>query len=117
MRVTGPVAQFGRGVMQDVSAKLMGQFADCLAEKMTAGEPAAAAAAGAEPAAVPAGAPPPGPAGESAEAAARAPESRPEAEALDLGAAGREAVLKRAAPVLVALAVLIVVLRIVGRRR
>jgi uncharacterized protein len=116
MRVTGPVAQFGRGVMQDVSAKLMGQFADCLAEKMTAGEPAAAAA-GAEPAAVPAGAPPPGPAGESAEAAARAPEPRPEAEALDLGAAGREAVLKRAAPVLVALAVLIVVLRIVGRRR
>ena len=31
MRVTGPAAQFGRGVMQDVSAKLMGRFADCLA--------------------------------------------------------------------------------------
>src|SRR5918998_688975 len=31
MRVTGPVAQFGRGVMQDVSAKMMGRFADCLA--------------------------------------------------------------------------------------
>ena len=26
--------QFGRGVMQDVSAKLMGRFADCLAEEM-----------------------------------------------------------------------------------
>ena len=39
LRVTGPAAQFGRGVMQDVSAKLMGQFADCLAEEM-AGAPA-----------------------------------------------------------------------------
>ena len=34
MRVTGPAAQFGRGVMQDVSAKLMTRFADCLAEQM-----------------------------------------------------------------------------------
>src|SRR4051812_18907398 len=34
MRVTGPAAQFGRGVMQDVSAKLMGRFADCLAQQM-----------------------------------------------------------------------------------
>ena len=42
MRVTGPAAQFGRGVMQDVSAKLMGRFADCLAQEM--GEPAAAGA-------------------------------------------------------------------------
>ena len=36
LRVTGPAAQFGRGVMQDVSAKLMGRFADCLAEQMSA---------------------------------------------------------------------------------
>src|SRR3954465_14986373 len=47
MRVTGPAAQFGRGVMQDVSAKLMKRFADCLAEEMSGGaaqeEPAAAA--------------------------------------------------------------------------
>src|SRR3954471_23603136 len=35
MRVTGPAAQFGRGVMQDVSAKLMRQFADCLASEMS----------------------------------------------------------------------------------
>lgn len=34
MRITGPAASFGRGVMQDVSAKLMGRFADCLAEEM-----------------------------------------------------------------------------------
>ena len=31
LRVTGPAASFGRGVMQDVSAMLMTQFADCLA--------------------------------------------------------------------------------------
>jgi uncharacterized protein len=37
MRITGPAAQFGRGVMQDVSAKLMGRFADCLAEEMQSG--------------------------------------------------------------------------------
>src|SRR6201991_5204906 len=35
MRVTGPAAQFGRGVMQDVSAKLMKRFADCLAEQLS----------------------------------------------------------------------------------
>ena len=36
MRVTGPAAQFGRGVMQDVSAKLMTRVAECLAEQMQA---------------------------------------------------------------------------------
>jgi uncharacterized protein len=34
VRITGPAAQFGRGVMQDVSAKLMRDFADCLAQRM-----------------------------------------------------------------------------------
>ena len=97
MRVTGPAAQFGRGVMQDVSAKLMGRFADCLAEQMSGGAPPAAEEAGgvgapaeqpsdAEPAPAappaapgartvgplnPAAEPPPGPAGDSAAAAAR----------------------------------------------
>jgi uncharacterized protein len=36
MRVTGPAAQFGRGVMQDVSDKLLGQFASCLETKLGA---------------------------------------------------------------------------------
>jgi uncharacterized protein len=96
MRVTGPAAQFGRGVMQDVSAKLMGRFADCLAEEMAGAAPpppAAEEAGGAVQAAAspeptpstpapegarvvgplnPAAHPPPGPAGESAEAAAAA---------------------------------------------
>jgi carbon monoxide dehydrogenase subunit G len=40
--VTGKAAQFGRGLIGDVSAKLIGQFADCLAGKLAAA-PAAAA--------------------------------------------------------------------------
>ncbi len=32
--VTGRVAQFGRGVLADVSAKLMEQFAECLSEQL-----------------------------------------------------------------------------------
>ncbi len=35
--ITGKPAQFGRGVMVDVGNKLIGQFADCLAGKLTAG--------------------------------------------------------------------------------
>ncbi|MEA2292117.1 MAG: uncharacterized protein QOF17_1137 [Solirubrobacteraceae bacterium] len=83
MRVTGPAAQFGRGVMQDVSKKMMGRFADCLAAEIGRGEeaPAAAAPAAGDAQAAPAPAVPtgsagvelpPGPAGESAEAAAAA---------------------------------------------
>lgn len=37
LKVSGKVAQFGRGVMQDVSTKLLGQFAECLESKI--GEP------------------------------------------------------------------------------
>jgi carbon monoxide dehydrogenase subunit G len=42
IQISGPAAQFGRGVMQEVSAKLMARFADCLAEEMGAqtGSPA-----------------------------------------------------------------------------
>ena len=34
LKISGKVAQFGRGVMQDVSTKLLGQFADCLEVKI-----------------------------------------------------------------------------------
>ncbi len=44
LTVTGRVAQFGRGVMADVSAKLLGQFVDCLENKLLV-EPAGAATA------------------------------------------------------------------------
>jgi carbon monoxide dehydrogenase subunit G len=40
--ITGKPAQFGRGVMVDVGNKLIGQFADCLAGQLTAGNPAPA---------------------------------------------------------------------------
>jgi hypothetical protein len=48
LRVTGKVAQFGRGIMADVSKKLMAQFADNLNTMLDAAEddtPAPAAAA------------------------------------------------------------------------
>ncbi|MGH8906631.1 MAG: SRPBCC family protein [Egibacteraceae bacterium] len=34
LAITGRVAQFGRGVMSDIGAKLLGQFADCLSEEL-----------------------------------------------------------------------------------
>ncbi|HEV8622936.1 MAG TPA: SRPBCC family protein, partial [Acidimicrobiia bacterium] len=44
LAITGRAAQFGRGVMADVSTKLLGQFVDCL-EKNVLGAGAAASAA------------------------------------------------------------------------
>jgi carbon monoxide dehydrogenase subunit G len=106
MRITGPAAQFGRGVMQDVSAKMMGRFAECLAGLMGEGEaPAGEAeqpAAAAEPEPAPA-TPQPSP-------------PRPTAEVLDLGEASREAVIKRVAPIVVA-GLGLLLLRRLRRRR
>ena len=51
LAITGKPAQFGRGVMQDVSDKLLGQFVACVEKKLGGGdqeepaEPVAAAAA------------------------------------------------------------------------
>ncbi|MFI5622075.1 SRPBCC family protein [Nocardioides sp. NPDC051685] len=39
LAVTGKPAQFGRGVMQDVSDKLLGQFVACLEQKSAPAEP------------------------------------------------------------------------------
>ena len=47
LTITGRVAQFGRGVLADVSAKLLGQFVDCLESKLLAPTPAAAESASA----------------------------------------------------------------------
>src|SRR5688572_7388314 len=38
LAITGRPAQFGRGVMNEVGAKLIGIFAECLAAKIIAGE-------------------------------------------------------------------------------
>jgi len=51
LAITGKPAQFGRGVMQDVSDKLLGQFVACVEKKLGGGDqeeaepPAAAASA------------------------------------------------------------------------
>jgi carbon monoxide dehydrogenase subunit G len=90
LKVSGKVAQFGRGVMQDVSTKLMGQFAECLESKI--GEPQAIeniATAGAE--------------------AAPTVESIPDDdEVLDLLDVAGAAVFKRFIPVLVVAAIVII---------
>jgi uncharacterized protein len=128
MRVTGPAAQFGRGVMQDVSAKMMRQFAECLASEMSGPKQEEAAtwsSAGAEPAAPEAAAPEPA-APEPAPEAAKGPGEKPGAEAkparprptpevLDLADASREAVLKRAAPAVGAMLVLFLLWRLLRR--
>ncbi len=38
LSITGKVAQFGRGALDDISTKLLGQFVDCLETKVLAGE-------------------------------------------------------------------------------
>ena len=56
LAITGKPAQFGRGVMQDVSDKLLGQFVACLETRLSGGAPATAGEASAPEAAVPTGA-------------------------------------------------------------
>jgi carbon monoxide dehydrogenase subunit G len=57
LTITGRVAQFGRGVLGDVSSKLLGQFVDCLESKLPSEQAAA------QPAAAPAPTEPPAAAG------------------------------------------------------
>ena len=49
LAVTGKPAQFGRGVMQDVSDKLLQQFVTCLKDKVGSGEEEPVAASSPEP--------------------------------------------------------------------
>ncbi|CAN5769224.1 hypothetical protein BH23ACT11_BH23ACT11_17440 [soil metagenome] len=114
MQLTGRAAQFGRGVQQDVAAKLLTQFADCL-EKEILGEnvqeeeepeEAVASANGSAEAE-----------GSGEEPPVRKIQQESEVEPLDLGAASYEAILKRVAPVAVAILVLLVLIRLARRRR
>jgi uncharacterized protein len=105
LAVTGRPAQFGRGVMADVGAKLVQQFADCLSEELAAPPPAA------EPAAE-AGALPPAP-----PTAVEPAPSRPRAEAIDLVQVAGGPVARRAAPVVVAALVVVLVWWLLRRRR
>ena len=83
LTVTGKVAQFGRGVMGDVSAKLMGQFADNLAAMLADGA--------------------------GMESNAMADQTK-EVEAVDLVDLAAASVLKRLVPVLVVLVVVVLVI-------
>lgn len=51
LTITGKPAQFGRGVMQDVSNKLLDQFVACLESRLTTDEPAPTPAAAPAPSA------------------------------------------------------------------
>ncbi|WP_238018792.1 SRPBCC family protein [Dactylosporangium sp. AC04546] len=123
--ITGKAAQFGRGLIGDVSGKLIGQFADCLAGKLAAGsEPApevpAAAVAGAAAAEASGAGPVTEPAAPAAPAAPAVPakvaEPEPEdVEPIDLLAvSGVGSAVRRAVPyVLTAAASFAVVLGII----
>src|SRR6478736_6337606 len=108
LAVTGKPAQFGRGVMQDVSDKLLGQFVACLEQRLAGPGPAAGSGSGTDgpPTDEPAPTPPPGadvpaPGGDPATLAPPPPApprpaptppppippAPPQAEALDLGSA------------------------------
>ena len=96
LAITGKPAQFGRGVMQDVSDKLLGQFVACLEQRLAGPSEAPVSEASTEAVVEPPPAPAPVPAASSARAAAAAPPPPPtprpappprEPEALDLGSA------------------------------
>lgn len=118
LNITGKVAQFGRGVMADVSSKLLGQFADNLKQDVLAGgdsptepndarQPEASTANAGH-------APTDGGAHESA--GPRKIESR-EAEPIDLMDAAGGSVGKRLVPVLAGLVVLLAIRSIFKRRK
>jgi carbon monoxide dehydrogenase subunit G len=103
LTITGKVAQFGRGVLADVSAKLLDQFASCLETKLLNGEtPEAATETPTEAVAPP--------------AAVRAFDG-PEAEPVDLLDAAGAPVARRLAPVVAGVVVLVIVVRLRRRRR
>jgi carbon monoxide dehydrogenase subunit G len=51
LKISGKIAQFGSGMIKEVSTKLLGQFADCLEGKLAADVPVPSAPATATPAA------------------------------------------------------------------
>ncbi|MEY2475316.1 MAG: uncharacterized protein QOG87_631 [Actinomycetota bacterium] len=130
LAVTGRVAQFGRGVLADVSAKLLDQFAACLESDVLSGEPGLAAVPDTPPPPAPPAPPaPPGPPAKGGEGNGDGPrvaapttvpphvrqiESRP-VEAVDLLQTAGAPVAKRLIPA--GLVVLLVLLLLRRRRR
>lgn len=84
--VVGRVAQFGRGIMEDVSRHLVGQAAECIQSKLEAPPPAAASSADATA---------PGASASSAASATTSPPPSAEPAALDAMALGRAVAKER----------------------
>jgi carbon monoxide dehydrogenase subunit G len=136
LTVTGKVAQFGRGVLADVSAKLLQQFVSCLETKVLGGDEPADAPPAPEATPAPSGsasspAPEPGvtatatatevetplaidPNGTAPAAPTVRKINQPEAAPVNLIDTAGSSIAKRAGPIAAVLAVLFVVLR---RRR
>lgn len=127
LRVTGKVAQFGRGIMGDVSKKLMAQFAHNLNTMLDAegSEPAASAATSPEAATADVAADAPAAAASTSSATGSTngtggPTVRkiegPASEPIELSGLAGTAVLKRLLPAIGGLALLFILLRRLGRR-
>jgi uncharacterized protein len=135
LTITGKPAQFGRGVIQDVSDKILTQFVECLESRLV-GEEAPAAEEGAPPAPAPGVPAPEGPAPVPEPAAGEAPSpagpGRPQvaaapptaagpgapAEVIDLGATVLPILLKRYwREMAIGALVLLVLWRVLRRRR
>jgi uncharacterized protein len=108
LTITGKPAQFGRGLIQDVGGKIIGQFADCLGASLAPKE---------EPA--PVAAPPPSSPSQPASAAPSTP-SRPAVvqrvpppvtDEIDLLDAAGGAVAKRAIPAIAVLVLAVLIIR------
>ena len=113
LHITGKVAQFGRGIMGDVSKKLMDQFAVNL-NRMLDDQGDTPAAEPAAPPVEPVAAPSAGD-GAAATTAEPAPTVRkingPAAEPVDLAGVAGPAVIKRVLPVVLALLLVVLILR------
>jgi uncharacterized protein len=126
LNVTGKPAQFGRGVMADVAAKLIDQFAACLADLVRGPSTAeAAAAAGAPAGTAPseAGTKAPAeegvavPGGVATEGSPRPPTAPQAQEAVDLLGVFNMPMAKQLAPLLSGLVLGLVLGGLLGRRR
>jgi carbon monoxide dehydrogenase subunit G len=119
LTITGRIAQFGRGAMAEVSAKLLKQFVEQLHETVLVPDGAVGAEtdAGAGASAGPAGAASVGPAGAAEPIVASGPRriEQREAEPIDLIDTAGASILKRLAPI--AIVVLVIALLLRRRRR
>ena len=128
LTITGKVAQFGRGVLADVSAKLLGQFVDNLERDVLSGPGGGSAGASPESAAAgTATAAAPAATATATETERPAPSSNgstgvrrvdhPDAKPVDLVAAAGSPVAKRVVPLVGGLLVVFLVWRFLARRR